>query len=141
MSEKEKESEFNGGLIGWAWVNAVFYASIVFTFGILSPFALCYRERWLAKHTKICGKQLEFYGNSVTLFLKTIAFLVFGPMLIGLGIGLFFAFFGDQIGGDNNVPILGVTLVPLLTLLAFALFSAWITRRMRKWITKHTRFA
>ena len=140
MGEKEKESEFNGGLIGWAWVNAVFYASIIFTAGILSPFALCYRERWMAKHTVICGKQLEFYGNSVKLFLKTIAFLVFGPILIGLGIGLFFAIFGDRVGGEGSI-ILGVTLLPLLTLLAFAMFSAWITRRMRKWITKHTRFA
>ena len=140
MSETELESKFTGGLIGWIWVNTLFYASIIFTAGILMPFALCYRERWLARHTILSGKQLEFYGSSIVLFLRKILILIFGPILIGLAVGLFFALFGSYLGNDYDGPsIFGMALVPLVTAILFALFTAWIARRMRKWIIKHTR--
>ncbi|MCL2755610.1 MAG: YjgN family protein [Firmicutes bacterium] len=136
-----KDSRFTGGLMMWIWVNFVYIASIVFSAGLLMPFGLCYREKWITKHTYIEGKQLEFYGRATTLFLRKAFFIIFGPMIIGLAIGLFFAIFGSYIGGDSDIPILGTTLFPLITALVFALFTAWIARRMKKWVVKHTRFA
>lgn len=105
------------------------------------PFGLCYRERWITKHTIIMGKQLEFYGSGTTLFLRKFLFIIFGPILIGLAMGLFFILFGDYVGGDDSIPFVGMALVPFLTLLFFAFFTAWLARRMKKWIVRYTRFA
>jgi len=145
--QKEKQeqdlakSRFTGELLMWIWTNTLYYASIIFTMGILMPFALCYRERWMAKHTFIEGKQLEFYGRGWILFLRKILWIIFGPIIIGLAIGLFFAIFGSYIGdGDSSVPLLGTALIPFLTFVFFALFMTWLARQMRRWITRHTRF-
>ena len=137
-----KDSRFTGGLIMWTWVNAVYFASIIFTAGLLMPFGLCYRERWITKHTVIEGKRLEFYGSSVVLFLRKILFIILGPIIIGFAIGLFFVLFGSYLGnGEGDIPVLGVALLPLLTTLFFLLFMAFLARNMKRWIVRHTRFA
>ena len=124
----------------WIWVNAVYFSSIIFTMGLLMPFGICYRERWMAKHTFIEGKQLEFHGRGWVLFVRNILWLVFGPLIIGIALGLFFGLFASYIGGDSTIPIIGVTLIPLVTFLVFALFTAFIARRMKKWVARHMCF-
>ncbi|MCL2846680.1 MAG: YjgN family protein [Firmicutes bacterium] len=133
------ESKFSGGLLGYVWVNGLYFASIIFTAGLMLPFAMCYRERWVAKHTTINGKQLEFFGRGRVLFLRKVVFLIFGPILIAAAVGLFFRWFGDSMGGDGDLPIVGMALLPLITAILFALFTAWLSLRMKKWIVRHTR--
>ena len=138
MAEKEiAESKFTGGVFGYMITNAAVVASIAFTAGLALPFALCFRERWSARNTIIEGRRHEFYGSSITLFLRTIFFLLFGPFLIGLALMLLFLVIPEGDGGGINV--LGFALVPTLTFIALSLFFVWLSMRMRKWIVRHTR--
>ncbi len=38
------------------------------TLGICTPWAICVKESWLAKHTIIEGKRLKFIGTGIGLF-------------------------------------------------------------------------
>jgi len=131
------ESKFTGGLFGYIVTYAAVLASIAFTAGLALPFALCFRERWIARNTIIDGKQLEFYGSPIVLFLRKVLFLLFGPMLIALALSLMLWILPS---GDGEISVLGFALVPTLTVVVFGLFMAWLSLRMRKWIVRHTRF-
>ena len=74
-----KESEFTGGLLGLIGINLLQALLIGITFGIAAPWAICMKERWIAKHTVIDGHQLVFdgtggqlFGNYIKWFLLTI---------------------------------------------------------------------
>jgi len=133
-----KESKFSGSFFGYAWVNFVYYASIILTANVAMPFGLCYRERWLAKHTVINGKQLDFYGSATKLFLKKRFFAIIGPILLAMAAGLFFT--RDRNQGMGAIAD-GTRIALLITvLLGYLLYTAWLSRRMKKWIIKYTRF-
>ena len=133
------ESKFSGSFFGYAWVNFVYYASVILTANIAMPFGLCYRERWVAKHTVIHGKQLEFYGSAIKLFLKKRLFAVVSPILLALAMGLFFT--GDRAQELGGVAYGFRIALLVMVLLGYFLYTVWLSRRMRKWIVKHTRFA
>lgn len=63
-----KESKFTGGLLGLLGINFLQSLLIVFTLGLGAPWAICMKERWVAKHTVIDGKQLVFDGTGGQLF-------------------------------------------------------------------------
>jgi len=63
-----KNSEFTGGLLGLIGINILQMLIILFTFGIAAPWAICMKERWIAKHTYIDGRQLAFDGTGGQLF-------------------------------------------------------------------------
>ena len=72
-------SKFDGGLLGLIGINLLQGLLIIITLGIGLPWALCMKERWIAKHTYIDGKQLVFdgtgaqlIGNYIKWFLLTI---------------------------------------------------------------------
>ena len=74
-----RESEFNGGLLGLIGINILQGLIIAVTCGIAAPWAICLKERWIAKHTIIDGHQLMFdgkggqlFGNYIKWFLLTI---------------------------------------------------------------------
>ena len=62
------ESKFNGGLLGLIGVSILQAVISIFTLGIGLPWAVCLKERWLAKHTTIDGKKLVFDGKGIQLF-------------------------------------------------------------------------
>ena len=62
------ESKFNGGLLGLIGVSILQALISIFTLGIGLPWAVCLKERWLAKHTTIDGKKLVFDGKGIQLF-------------------------------------------------------------------------
>ena len=121
----------------WIITNTTIVLAITFTMGLALPFAMCFRERWVSKHTIIDGRQHEFYGSPLFLFLRTVLLLLFGPMLIALAFSIMFWVLPSGDGGDINV--LGFALVPTLTLIAYGIFMAWLALRMKKWIVRHTR--
>ena len=55
-----------------------------FTFGLAAPWAFCYRERWVAKHTYIEGHQLHFVGKTIDLWLSLLKWTVFSILTLGL---------------------------------------------------------
>lgn len=64
------ESKFTGGLLGLIGISLVQILITVITLGLAYPWAVCMKERWIAKHTIIDGKQLVFDGTGVQLIGK-----------------------------------------------------------------------
>ena len=129
------KSSFSGSVLGYFWVNAVYFASVVFTANILMPFGLCYRERWMAKHTIINGKQLQFNGRGTELFLRKQFLAIISPIILAIGLSFFFA------GGRSElIPGVAISSVSVVIIATYLIFTLWLARRMRKWIVKHTTF-
>jgi uncharacterized membrane protein YjgN (DUF898 family) len=80
------ESKFTGGLLGMIGIGILQGLIITFTLGLGLPWAVCIKQRWIAKHTIIDGKRLTFdgtggqlFGNYIKWFLLTlITFGVYG---------------------------------------------------------------
>ena len=81
-----KESKFTGGLLGLIGISILQALLAGFTLGLAAPWAICLKEKWVAKHTIIDGKQLTFdgtggqlFGNYIKWFLLTlITFGIYG---------------------------------------------------------------
>ena len=75
-------SRFDGGILGLIGTNILMTLLSIFTLGIGVPWAVCMKERWIAKHTYIDGRQLMFdgtggqlIGNYIKWFLLTLSTL------------------------------------------------------------------
>ena len=73
------ESKFTGGLLGMIGIGILQGLIITFTLGLGLPWAVCLKQRWIAKHTVIDGRKLTFdgtggqlFGNYIKWFLLTI---------------------------------------------------------------------
>jgi len=78
------ESKFTGGLLGLIGIGLLAFFLILITLGLGTPWAVAMRQRWLASHTIIDGKQLVFKGTGAQLFGNFIKW--FFLMIITLGI-------------------------------------------------------
>lgn len=80
------ESYFDGGVLGVIGVNLLCNFLTIISLGILYPFGICYKQKWLAKHTIINRKRIVFNGSSLSLighyllwwFLTVITFGIYG---------------------------------------------------------------
>ena len=94
MAKKEKKSQvvkanpgtsqFNGGLLGYIGINLLVFVIVVFTLTIGTAWAVCVQKRWVAKHTKINGKQVVFDGKGIQLFGKFIAWFFLTVITVGI---------------------------------------------------------
>ena len=82
MNNEQNKSVFTGGLLGLIGVSLWQGIVTALTLGIGTPWAVCFKERWIAKHTYIDGRQLVFdgtggqlFGNYIKWFLLTIVTL------------------------------------------------------------------
>ena len=73
------ESKVTGGLLGMIGIGILQGLIITFTLGLGLPWAVCLKQRWIAKHTVIDGRKLTFdgtggqlFGNYIKWFLLTI---------------------------------------------------------------------
>ena len=78
------ESKFTGSLIQLIGVSILQTLLTLITFGIALPWAVCIKERWVAKHTIIDGKQLVFDGNGGQLFGKYILWFLLTVVTFGI---------------------------------------------------------
>lgn len=78
------ESQFNGKLRGLIGVSILQFLMIVFTLGIATPWAVCYKERWMAKHTVIDGRQIAFDGTGAQLFGNYIKWFLLTIVTLGI---------------------------------------------------------
>ncbi len=62
------ESKFTGGLLGEIGISILQTLIIAISFGIATPWAVCIKQRWIADHTIIDGRQLKFDGTGTQLF-------------------------------------------------------------------------
>lgn len=85
-SYPNQNSVFTGGLLGMIGIGILEALLVSFTLGFGTPWAICMRERWYARHTFIDGRQLVFdgtggqlFGNYIKWFLLTlITFGIYG---------------------------------------------------------------
>lgn len=78
------ESKFDGRLIGLIGINILQFLLTVITIGIGTPWAVCMKERWMAKHTVIDGKRLVFDGKGVQLFGQYIKWFLLSIITLGI---------------------------------------------------------
>ena len=93
MAKKNKQKKFNpnpgtskfdGGLLGYiGWGFLLAFGSAL-TLGIATPWIECGYYRWIARHTKMNGKQVVFDGRGGQLFGKNIAWLFLGIITLGI---------------------------------------------------------
>ena len=85
------ESKFSGGLLGLIGISILQGLLIGLTFGLATPWAVCLKESWMAKHTVIDGRQVVFdgtggqlFGNYIKWFLLTIVTLGIYSLWLGI---------------------------------------------------------
>ena len=66
------ESFFDGSTIQLIGVNLLSAILNLVSFGLLYPFTVCFKLRWINKHTVINKKKLVFTGKAINLFGKYI---------------------------------------------------------------------
>ena len=79
-----RESKFTGGLLGLLGINILQGLLIMITFGLGAPWAICMKERWIAKHTVIDGRQLVFDGTGSQLFGNYIKWFLLTIITLGI---------------------------------------------------------
>jgi len=79
-----QESKFDGGLLGLIGVSIVVAFVSLITLSIATPWMVCYKERWYAKHTVINGKRLAFDGRGGQLIGKYIVWILLTIVTIGI---------------------------------------------------------
>ena len=78
------DSYFNGTLLEYFGIILISFLASFFTFGLAAPWAFCYRERWVAQHTYIEGRQLHFVGTALDLWLCLVKWTVFSILTLDL---------------------------------------------------------
>ena len=78
------ESKFTGGLLGMIGTNLVAGLIVLISLGIATPWAICYRQRWIARHTVIDGRQLIFEGTGTQLFGNYIKWFLLTLITLGI---------------------------------------------------------
>lgn len=78
------KSQFTGGLLGMIGIGILQAIIVVFTLGIGTPWAVCIKEGWYAKHTIIDGKQLVFTGTGIGLFGNYIKWFLLTIITLGI---------------------------------------------------------
>lgn len=131
------ESYFEGNLLGLIGVNLFTFFITVISLGLLLPFAICYKERWIAKNTVINRKRLLFDGNGLSLIGNYLLWYLLSIITLGIyGIWLPMKVYGWEVKNthiklkdeeykkESSLPIvLGIIFLVLLLLLMVSSFS------------------
>ena len=80
----QNESKFDGGLLGMIGIGILQGLLVAITLGFGAPWAICMRERWIARHTVIDGRRLVFDGTGGQLFGNYIKWFLLTIITIGI---------------------------------------------------------
>ena len=78
------ESKFDGRLLGLIGIGILQVLLTAITLGLGAPWAVCMKERWMAKHTVIDGKRLVFDGKGGQLFGHYIKWFLLTIITLGI---------------------------------------------------------
>lgn len=78
------KSKFTGGLLGLVGVNILQFLLILITLGFGAPWAVCIKQRWVARNTVIDGRRLRFDGTGAQLFASYIKWFLLTLITIGI---------------------------------------------------------
>lgn len=84
MEQRQNISVFTGGLLGLIGVTLWQTILTFCTLGIAAPWAICFKQRWIAKHTYIDGRQLRFDGTGSQLFGNYIKWFLLTIITLGI---------------------------------------------------------
>ena len=129
------ESFFDGSTIQLIGVNLLSGLLNLVSFGLLYPFTVCFKLRWINKHTVINKKKLVFTGKAINLFgkyllwcfLTIITFGIYGwwleiKMLKWQSKNIHIKTVGEQEAKDNSLWI--AIPIAILAILAFSFVVA-----------------
>lgn len=152
--EYDGESKFDGNFweyIGWKLLGRLVTG---ITLGIAYPVALCWMERWKAKHTVIKGRRIQFDGNAAELMGHWILWMFLSVITLGI-----FAFFipirlqkwtslHSHFAGEENVDgefdgmllqLIGYRFLGrLITIITLGIAYPMALSMQMRWQTKHT---
>ena len=77
-------SKFTGGLLGLIGIGLLQWLLTLVTLGLGAPWAICLKERWVAKHTVIDGRPLTFDGTGGQLFGNYIKWFLLTLITLGI---------------------------------------------------------
>lgn len=80
----QNESRFDGGLLGMIGIGILQGLLVAITLGFGAPWAICMRERWIARHTVIDGRRLVFDGTGGQLFGNYIKWFLLTLITLGI---------------------------------------------------------
>ena len=81
---KSKNFIFDGGAGTFLGTSILAFVITVLTLGIAYPYALVLKQRWVAKHTYIDGRQLHFTGSAMGLFGHWIKWILLCVITLGI---------------------------------------------------------
>ena len=137
------ESFFDGSTIQLIGVNLLSGLLNLVSFGLLYPFTVCFKLRWINKHTVINKKKLVFTGKAINLFgkyilwcfLTIITFGIYGwwleiKMLKWQSKNVHIKTVGEQEKKDNSLWI--AIPIAILAILAFSFVVAAVDTFMEE---------
>lgn len=77
-------SEFTGSAFGLLGVNLLAFLVSILTLFFGLPAMVCYKQRWMARHTIVDNRHLTFDGTAGQLFGKWIGWLIVCVLTVGL---------------------------------------------------------
>ena len=77
-------SEFTGSAFGLLGVNFVTFLVSILTLFFGLPAMVCYKQRWMARHTIVDNRHLTFDGTARQLFGKWIGWLILCVLTVGI---------------------------------------------------------
>lgn len=83
VSEQGK-SRFTGGAFANAFIGWISGLVGIISLGLLYPFMLCWKEKWMAKHTYVNGRQLSFDGNGAQLWGRFMLWTILSLVTFGI---------------------------------------------------------
>ena len=81
---KSHNFTFDGGAATYVGTSILAFLVTVLTLGIAYPYALVLKQRWVAKHTYVEGRQLMFTGTGIGLFGNWIKWLFLCIITLGI---------------------------------------------------------
>lgn len=79
-----RQFDFDGGASTYVGTALLAWLITLVSFGILFPYALVLRQRWMMKHAYIDGHQMAFTGSAAGLFGNWIKWLLLSVVTIGI---------------------------------------------------------
>ena len=78
------DSYFTGNTLQLIGLNILSFILVVLSFGILYPFTICLKLRWITKHTVINKKGLVFTGSAISLWGHYILWTLLSIVTLGI---------------------------------------------------------
>lgn len=78
------KSRFTGGAFANAFIGWLTAVVSLITLGLACPAMICWKNRWIAKHTYINNRQLDFDGKGHQLFGRFMLWLLLSVITVGI---------------------------------------------------------